>query len=506
MNARPLRAAGLALVAALAIAVAVSSVAGGSTPRSAPAAKPKPNFVFVLTDDLSLNLLRYLPQVQKMKAQGTSFSRYFVTDSLCCPSRSTIFAGRYPHSTHVINNTPPFGGFGVFHGKGQENDTYATSMNKAGYDTAMMGKYLNGYKPRGKVNGAAKYVPPGWDVWSVAGNGYPEFNYNFLNKDYGRAPTVIHHGNTPADYLTDAMSQRAQTFIRQARDRKHPFMLELASFAPHQPATPAPRDANRFPGLKAPRNALFNRGQVKRGRPRWLSAKPLTAAEMATEDTLFRKRAQSLQAVDKMIADIRAQLARLGAAKNTYIVFSSDNGFHLGERRLVLGKQTAWDHDIHVPLVVVGPGVRAGKSVSRLAQNTDLRPTFQRLAGLKVSNSVEGRSLVSLLKGDRVKRWRRVTLVEHRGPGVQPGDPDKQTKRQGNPPSYQALRFGNALYVRYERFKAFKPEYYNLKKDPLERRNVYYKLSKRKKAQLRRQLKRFHACKSGRSCRKADRG
>jgi N-acetylglucosamine-6-sulfatase len=475
----------------------------GAAPAAAQQPPPPPNFVFVLTDDLWLNLLPYMKQVKAMQKQGTSFKRYFVTDSLCCPSRSTIFSGRYPHSTGVITNGGADGGFEVFH-RNEESDTFATSLQARQYETAMMGKYLNGYTPRGVVDGSNRFVPPGWSAWSVAGNGYPEFNYNLLQKTVGGQPTVVHHGNAPQDYLTDVISRRGQDFIGASVQRGHPFLLELATFAPHGPFTPAPRDANRFPRAKVPRTRLFDRPQIK-PRPAWLSTTKLSAQEIGKLDANFRLRAQAVQAVDKMIADLRAQLARLGVAGNTYIVFSSDNGFHMGDRRMFQGKMTAWDHDIHVPLVVVGPGVARGKAVNAMTANTDLRPTFEALAGAPTSARVEGRSLVPLLRGDNVRRWRRVTLIEHHGPNNGAGDPDRSTPRDGNPPSYRALRFANSLWVQYDD-RRYRSEYYNLKKDPLERHNIAGRLTAKRRARLRALVTRFSSCSDATTCQAADRG
>ena len=122
----------VALVAVLALALATtgaSAPAASNTPASVEPASDHPNIVFVLTDDLSWNLLKYMPHVQTMQTQGETFSRYFVTDSLCCPSRSSIFTGRVPHNTGVFTNTPPDGGFQVFHDRGEENDTFATAIS-----------------------------------------------------------------------------------------------------------------------------------------------------------------------------------------------------------------------------------------------------------------------------------------------------------------------------------------------------------------------------------------
>jgi arylsulfatase A-like enzyme len=469
---------------------------------ASPAGAQQPNFVFVLTDDLANNLVPYMRHVQAMQRQGTSFDRYLVTDSLCCPSRASIFTGRYPHSTGVITNTPPLGGFAVFHPT-EEKSTFATSLQAAGYRTAMMGKYLNGYTPGTVVEGAPRFVPPGWSVWAVAGNGYPNFNYSLLVKEVDGTRRVVHHGNRPRDYLTDVISRRGRRFIAGAVAAGRPFMLELATFAPHGPFTPAPRHANLFPNLRAPRGPLFNAAQLLNPPP-WLPTSPLTNRQIARIDQNFRRRARSVQAIDEMIGAIRAQLRRLGVADNTYIVFSADNGFHMGQRRLSGGKQTYFDHDVRVPLVVVGPGVPAGRSVTRVAANVDLRPTFQDLAGVAIEPRVEGRSLAGFLRGRPPANWRDATLIEHVGPNADPaGDPDIQAV--GNPPSYGALRFANALYVQYDE-PGNPPEYYDLVRDPRERSNIYPSLSAARKAALAAKLAAMRACRGGASCHEADAG
>jgi N-acetylglucosamine-6-sulfatase len=496
-----------ALIVCVAVAAALSIVTGSAAavPLHAAGAgqATRPNFVFVLTDDLSRNLVAYMPHVRGMQRRGTSFGRYVVTDSLCCPSRSSIFTGRYPHSTGVFTNKPPDGGFEVFH-QSEERDTFATSLQAQGYRTAMMGKYLNGYVPRRVVDGAPRFVPPGWSDWAVAGNGYREFDYNLLVKTPQMPrPRIIRHGDRPRDYLTDVISRRGRAFMSSAARAGRPFMLELATFAPHAPYTPAPRDAKRFPNLKAPRTPPFNRPQLE-GRPAWLSTQPLTAAQIQRIDRDFRKRAQSVQAVDRMIGDIQAQLRKLGVADNTYIVFTSDNGYHMGQRRLLEGKQTAWDHDIHVPLVVTGPGVPAGRTVAQLAANVDLRPTFQQLGGAPIAPNVEGRSLAAFLRGDGVTSWRNVALIEHHGPNTAPTDPDRATARQGNPPSYTALRFPDALWVQYDDPR-YAPEYYDLKRDPYERRNIAAKLTQARRDQLSGLVAKLRACNNGPACQDADR-
>ena len=224
--------------------------------------------------------------------QGTSFDRYVVTDSLCCPSRASILTGRYPHSTGVITNTPPVGGFEVFHPV-EEKSTFATSLQAAGYRTALMGKYLNGYTPRGMVDGAPRFVPPGWSAWAVAGNGYPDFNYNLLVKSPGRrAAQVVHYGTRPRDYLTDVISRRGQRFIAGAvADRQAvPARARDVHAARAVHARAAARE-RRSRTLRAPRGALFNAPQ-RLNPPSWLPKAPLTdAADRADRRQLPQARA-----------------------------------------------------------------------------------------------------------------------------------------------------------------------------------------------------------------------
>jgi N-acetylglucosamine-6-sulfatase len=444
----------------------------------------RPNFVFILTDDLATNLVQYMPHVLKMQKEGVTFSNYFVTDSLCCPSRSSIFTGRYPHDTGVFKNTGKDGGYLVFRDRGLERSTFATSLLAAGYRTAMLGKYLNEYKP------VAHAAAPGWTTWAVAGNGYPEYNYNIRQDS-----RVVHYGRKPADYLTDVLSGMAVRFIRQAPNQ--PFFIEVATFAPHAPYTPAPRDADAFPGLRAPRTPAFN-AVPDMNAPKWLrNIAPLTEDEMAGIDADYRKRAQSVLAVDKMIGELQAALAAIGQEKNTYFIFSSDNGLHMGEHRLRPGKMTAFDIDIHVPLIITGPGVPAGRTIDKIVENIDLCPTFTELGGAAEPVNVDGHSLVALLQGQEVAEWRTAALVEHHGPLREPADPDAPARRSGNPPTYEAVRTHSWLYVEYE---GMDREYYDLIADPHELRNVFLTLTSAEKTRLHTALDALKNCHDAKTC------
>jgi arylsulfatase A-like enzyme len=481
------------VTALVAIVSALSLVAcgpvGGPTTNAGPAGAP--NIVFVLTDDLAWNLVQYMPQVQKLQADGMTFTNYTVADSLCCPSRSSIFTGDFPHDTGVFTNGGSDGGFAVFHSRNDEAHTYATSLQSQQYATAMMGKYLNGYLPPNTEGGATPYVPPGWSEWDVAGNGYPEYDYD-LNENH----VVRHYGNTPAEYLTDVLAGKGVAFIQHSAAAHTPFVMELATFAPHSPFTPAKQDLDAFPGMTAPRTASYD--TTPANAPAWLAGNaPLTKNEQNTIDTDFRKRAQAVQAVDRMIGNLRTVLVAAGIAQNTYIVFSSDNGFHMGDFRLTPGKQTAFDTDIRVPLIVAGPGIHPGSINADIVQNIDLAPTFQALAGVTPAANVDGASLVPLLRGEDASAWRTGALVEHHGPTTAPDDPDVQTKRSGSPTTYEALRTAKYTYVEYATGET---EYYDLVADPFELNNITATLPAARKAALHTAMAQLEACHGHTAC------
>jgi arylsulfatase A-like enzyme len=348
----------------------------------------------------------------------------------------------------------------------------------------MLGKYLNGYEP------PQHPVAAGWSFWAVGGSsGYREQRFN-LNQD-GR---VVRY-DQPSDYLTDAVSDLGQRFIKQSGAK--PFLVEIATYAPHAPYVPAPRDANAFPGLRAPRGPSFDAAPDANAAAFLKELTPLSDADRAAIDRDFRKRAQSVLAVDKMIGDLQAAVAASGQAKNTYFVFSSDNGYHMGEHRLMPGKMTAFDEDIHVPLIVTGPGVPAGRVIDAMVENIDLCPTFAELAGAAPPSTADGASLVPLLHGQTITQWRSVALIEHHGPHRDKADPDAPAIRSGNPPSYEAIRLPHAVYVEYADGTK---EYHDLTSDPNELRNSFSALPAGEKAALAATLAAVSTCHDAKTC------
>jgi len=453
----------------------------------------RPNIVFVLTDDLSRDLLAFMPEVQSLRTRGLTFDNYIVSDSLCCPSRASILTGNFPHDTRVLGNTPDVGGFATFYQRGDQATAFNVALQHAGYATAMMGKYLNGYLEPGQDPAAPSYIPPGWNEWDVAGFGYPEFNY-LMNVD----GTIRRFGHRPRDYLTDVIARRGVDFINRMAARHRPFFLELATFAPHRPYTPAPRDRHDFPGLVAPQPPNFD--VTPTHPPLWLAGHPpLGARKLRLINRAFRKRAESVQSVDRMISQIEAALDAHHLTSDTYIVFSSDNGLHTGQYRLTPGKLTAFDTDIRVPLVVAGPGVPINRRTELFAQNIDLAKTFEALASVPQTPN-DGVSLLPILRGKIPADWQNAALIEHHGPANDPRDPDRQNRDTGNPPSYEALRTGAFLYVEYidgER------EFYNLRLDPFELHNLAGKLTADQLATLHSALERLIQCHTGATCQAA---
>jgi arylsulfatase A-like enzyme len=188
-------------------------------------------------------------------------------------------------------------------------------------------------------------------------------------------------------------------------------------------------------------------------------------------------------------------LAANGLSKDTYLVFSSDNGLHTGEYRLMPGKMTAFDTDIHVPLVISGPGIPAGETTNAMAENVDLAKTFTQIGGTNLAG--DGHSLTQLFGGLTPLDWRNAILVEHRGPHLIPSDPDFQRSASGNPNSYEAMRTNRFLYVEYSDGER---EIYNLVNDPFELHNLAAGLTPLQLDELHAELLNLEHCHDGSAC------
>ncbi|WP_262380110.1 sulfatase [Nonomuraea sp. PA05] len=458
-----------------------------------PAAEPtvaqgdsRPNIVVVLADDLETGTLPLFPNIsQHLVDQGASFDRFFVTNSWCCPSRASILRSQHVHSHGVLTNTAPEGGFDRFHALNLERSTIGTWMQQAGYRTGLMGKFLNHYP--GEAAGEA-YVPPGWDEWDVPVRKlYEEYGYrlneNGVPRDYGWEEQ---------DYLSDVLARKAHDFITGSRQ---PFFLYLAPIGPHNPANPAHRHAHAFPLAMAPRTPSFNQTDVS-SEPYWLRNRPALALDtQADVDEHYRRRLRAMLGVDDLVGSVISALRETGELDDTYIFFTSDNGFHLGTHRLKQGKTTPFEEAIRVPLVVRGPAVAAGSTITHLGATIDLAPTVAELGGATVPAFAEGRSLVPLLRARPPSEWREHVLVEFTRPA------NRSSAAQTPVPAYQALRTGQYTYVRYETGER---QLYDLNADPYQLSNLAATADPALVARLDQRLSAMVAC-SGANCRQADR-
>ncbi|GGS91918.1 sulfatase [Planobispora rosea] len=447
--------------------------------------RDRPNIVFILTDDLGTGDLERFPNIwNEFVSAGTGFERFFVPNSWCCPSRSSILRSQYVHSHGVLTNTAPEGGFTRFHDSRLERSTVGVWMQQAGYRTALMGKYLNHYP--GQAAQAA-HVPPGWDEWHVPVRRlYEEYDYT-LNEN----GVLKEYGSAPEDYLTDVLSAKANAFV--SRDDE-PFFLYLAPVAPHLPANHAPRHHDAFAGVTAPRAPSFDQEDLS-AEPAWLrSQERLTARDQMKIDSMYRDRLRAMLGVDDMVGALVETLRAAGKLEDTYLFFGSDNGFHLGEHRLRQGKTTPFDEAIRVPMFVRGPGIEQGGVIEEIASTVDLAPTFAHLAGAPLPDFVEGRSLLPLLRGWIPDRWRQNVLVEFNRPV------NEASARQTPVPAYRAMRTARHTFVRYETGEY---QLYDLVGDPYQLRNLAGLVSPAVIAEFDRRLDALAAC-SGAGCREAD--
>ena len=429
----------------------------------------RPNILLIVLDDLDHHSWTEMPAlVSLLHEQGATFSHAYTSTPICCPARATLLRGQYAHNHGVIKNNRENGGFAAFHLKGREESTVATWLQDQGYRTALVGKYLNGY-PRIRQQFSdhpvpRTYVPPGWDEWygQLERLGFEGFNYE-LNEN-GR---IVAYGDQPADYFTDVLREKALNVIATAAATDQPWFLMLAPLAPHHPAVPAPRHAELFRHAMPPLEPPLTEAELTAKPAYARAAHDQSADKQEAIARHYRQRLRSLQAVDEMIAALVRQLEALGALDQTYIIVTSDHGWHAGEHGLPSGKQTPYEASARVPLLVRGPGIRPGSTVDHLALHTDIAPTIADMAGVPAPSWTDGRSLLPLLGDGGVDTWRRSVLIElaerHR-----PVSYDDLGELP-NVPAYAAMRTSDLLYTEYQTGER---ELYNLKVDPGERHNL----------------------------------
>jgi N-acetylglucosamine-6-sulfatase len=434
--------------------------------QTAPA---QPNIVFILTDDMRKDDLKYMPKTKALlQNAGMTFENAFVSNALCCPSRATIMRGQYSHNNGVWSNSATdsssttSGGWQAYQQNGNEADNVATRLQGAGYSTGLFGKYLNGYAN-------TVYRPPGWDRWFAA---FTSGALHYFGYDVNDQGTIAHYGTSDSDYSTDVISRQADAFIATNVSQGTPFFAYVAPLAPHDPSTPARRDAHDYDGVIGPRLSSFNEADVS-DKPSWIrQLSRLTSSQISAINKRHENRVESLQAVDDLVEGIVNALnsptpSGANALDNTYVFFTSDNGFHHGEHRIQKQKWRPYEEDIHIPLLVRGPGVAAGSTTYKLTLNTDYLPTFTNLACSSSpcdtqnwSYVPDGRSLLPALDGS-VTSWRSAILLE---------------AAANYSPAYEGVRTistGGIPRRKYVEYSGGVKELYNLDTDPYELTNSY---------------------------------
>ncbi|HKV07366.1 MAG TPA: sulfatase [Thermoanaerobaculia bacterium] len=413
-------------------------------PGSAASEARLPNLLVIMTDDQTVDDLRVMSQTRALLADpGTTFENSFVSYPLCCPSRSTFLTGQYSHNHGVVANAGPNG-----YPQLDETNTLAVWLQGSGYFTALVGKYMNGY---GEGSSA---VPPGWSRWFAL---MGPSTYHFYDYTVSEDGVPVSYGRGEADYQTDVLAAEAERILRSRAGAKEPFFLAVTPVAPHLEtrggATVAPRPAPRHEGAFAdeplPKKPSFNEVNVA-DKPPHVRKRP-RLGKAGVEDVAFvhRARLASLLAVDDLVGRLVRALEETGEIHNTVIVFTSDNGFFLGEHRLPKGKFLPYEEAVRVPLLVRGGSFPAGQTASQLVSNVDLAPTLLELAQATPRRVLDGQSFVRLPLEPGLGRDRTL-LIEG-------------ARLNSNSPSYSAVRDERWLYVEYDNGGR---ELYDLKSDP----------------------------------------
>ncbi|KAL4794754.1 arylsulfatase [Aspergillus venezuelensis] len=362
------------------------------------ASKP-PNFLFIMTDDqdLKLDSLSYMPLVAKhMQDKGMSFDNHFVTTALCCPSRVSLLTGRQAHNTNVTDVHPPWGGYPKFISQGFNSNYLPIWMQQAGYNTYYTGKLMN-------AQSLDNYNKP-----YAAGFNGSDFLLDPYTYDYMNA-TYIRNHNEPVSYLgrhtTEVLTEKAMGFLEDALAGERPFFLTVTPIAPHSNMNgtygggagplwmdepiPEERHKHLFPNAKVPRTANFNPKEPTG--VSWINKLPYRNESVIDyNDHYYRQRLRALQGVDELVDSLISRLENSPEIDNTYIIYTSDNGFHISQHRLPPGKTCAFDEDIRVPFFIRGPGIPAGQSQDIVTTHIDIAPTLFNLAGMPLRDDFDG--------------------------------------------------------------------------------------------------------------------
>lgn len=426
-----------------------------SEPTPAAPATRRPNVIFLMTDDQAVDDMRVMHKLKrKLGKHGTTFKQAFSPYPLCCPARATLLTGQYAQNHHVEGNRGPFGGFRAF----DDDSTLATWLKKAGYTTAILGKYLNMYPSKKDPT----YIPPGWDNWRVPIKNVYNYrkwtlNVNGVQRKYS------------GEYETDFVGDEAVQLVNKFSHRKKPYFMWVGFLAPHS-GSPLEHDDPRAKGGQLGSPAVSNRYRnVYKHVPlphkasineRDVSDKPIYIRQRAKRSRselaeLHQQRLESLRSVDDAVARIVDAVKRHGDLKNTVFIFTSDNGHMTGEHRRV-GKILGYEESAQVPLIVSGPGFNTGSVLQQKVSLADVAPTIARIARVEPGLVVDGVPLQEFAQHPKRPDTRSILF--------QAGPRSSKPERW-----YTAIRTKRYVYVDW---LDNEHELYDLKSDPLQLRNL----------------------------------
>jgi arylsulfatase A-like enzyme len=484
----------------------------------------RPNVVVVMTDDQTVADMQVMARTRRLiGGQGVTFDQSYVSYSLCCPSRATYLTGRYAHNHGVLGLTPPLGGYEKF-ARLDGHDTLPVWLRNSGYETAHIGKYLNGYGDR---LDRRPPIPPGWSEWhgTVGATTYRMWGFRMF--EHGRLRQFgSQFVENPATYQTDVAGRTANDFIARNAGPGRPFFLSIAFLAPHHEGAriryrypghtvrPAPRDRGALSGRPFQRAAGFDERDTS-DKPRFLQRiyRPLTPAVKRGLLVQQHDRQESLLSVDRQVGRLVTELRQTGELDNTYILFTSDNGYMQGEHRVAYGKMLAYDPSTRVPLLLRGPGIPHGVSSHELVANIDLAPTIAEIADARPTRPCDGRSLLPYAHDPGRLSNRPLLHETATQPPTAAKPPNLQTVPQvlsdaraaqdefGRPvyptAPYRAIRTRRWLYIRWRNGAE---ELYDRQRDPAQLNSLARRAASRPvMVQLRRQLWHRVLC-SGAGC------
>lgn len=407
-------------------------------------AADRPNLLLVFLDDMRYDAMSCAghpfaktPNMDRLASEGAYCKNSFVVIALCAPSRACFQTGQYPHAHGVMRNN----GVDVR----PDAVTFPKLLQKAGYQTGYFGKWHQ----------APSDMPrPGYDAWvSYKGQGIyidPVININGKSRK-------------TKGYIDDLVTDQAVDWITKSRDQSKPFAMTLAFKAVHGPFTPPDRDKDLYADAKFDWPASKSE-PIEKTKPAFLRAwldNEIAKHMQFPYDVFIPNYNRTIRGADDNLGRVIKALEGVGQLDNTCIIFSSDNGYYIGEHGGLFDKRSAYEESIRVPMLVRYPkAVKAGTKVDGMVLNIDVAPTFLELAGVPVPKSMQGRSLVPLLTGKN-EGWRKSFLNEY-----------FREKGFPNTPTLQCVRTDRYKYIRYLDPQD-RPELYDLKKDPQELQNLH---------------------------------